>query len=138
MSTNVILEKLILNLDLNFRDCDPKIDFRTNLGQKSQSSPFCLKIGTHGILEELILHPDLDFQNCNPKVHFWANLGQKRQSLVFLKISMHGILEELILNLDLDFGNCNPKIYFWGNSSVLPENWHTEYLEDADSYSIFG
>ena len=32
-----------------------------NLGYKSKSCPFGLKIGTHGILEVLIPNPDLDF-----------------------------------------------------------------------------
>ena len=67
-----------------------------NLGRKTQSCLFWLKISSHHILEVLIPNPNLDFWNSDPKIHFWANLGQK---------------------------------------SVLSENWHTWYLEDANSYS---
>ena len=92
IASHGILEVLILNPDLDFRNSDRKIHFWTNLGRKSQSSPFCLKTGTHGILEELILHPDLVLQSSNPKIHFWANLGQKSQSCQFcLKIGTQGI-----------------------------------------------
>ena len=42
----------------------------SNLGWKTKSYPFWLKIGTHGILEVLIPNPTLDFWNSNPKI--WA------------------------------------------------------------------
>ena len=32
-----------------------------NLGQKIQSCPFCLNIGTHGNLVVVISNPDIDF-----------------------------------------------------------------------------
>ena len=70
--THGILGVLILNLDLEFRNSNPKIHFWANLGRKSQSCLFCLNISTHGILEELMLNLDLDFQNSDPKIHFWA------------------------------------------------------------------
>ena len=38
---------LILNLDLDFSNSDPKIHFSANLGSKTQVCPFCLKIGGH-------------------------------------------------------------------------------------------
>ena len=94
----------------------PQIFLGENLGWKSQSCPFSLKIGTRDILEELILMPDLEFRNSDCKIHFWANLGRKSQrSLFCLKIGMHGILEELILHPDLDFQNSDLKIHFWPN-----------------------
>ena len=75
-----------------------------NLGRKSQSCWFCLKIGTHGTLEVLIPNPDLEFRNVDPIIHFCGNLKRKSQSSPFcLKIGAHGILEVLIPNLDLDF-----------------------------------
>ena len=53
-----------------------------------------------------------------------------------------GILVALIPNLDLNLWNSDPKIQYLDkfglkNSklSVLPKNWYTWYLEDADSYS---
>ena len=76
----------------------------------------------------------------------WAifpNLSRKIQSCSFwLKIGSHGILGVLIPNSDLDFWNCEPRNPFLGKFgpkksklSVLPENWHTWSLEDADSSS---
>ena len=59
-----------------------------------------------------------------------------------MKISTHGILEVLIPNPDLDIWNSDPKNPFLGkfgskNSklSFWTENWHSWYIEDADSYS---
>ena len=86
-----------------------------------------------------ILNSDLGFWNSDPKIHFWANLRRKRQGCPFRpKIGTYGILEELILYPDLDFWNSDPKIYFWAEKvkvSILPENWLTACLQDADSYS---
>ena len=87
--------------------------FWANMGRKSQSILFCLKIGTQGNLEELILHPDLVFQNSEPRTYSWGNLGQKIQSCpFFLKVGTEAMLEELILDPDLFFNNSNPKIHF--------------------------
>ena len=139
ISTHDILEVLIPNLDIDLWNSDPKIHFWANLGPKIQSCPFCLKIGTHNISRMLIPNPDLDFWNFDPKIHFWANLGPKSQSCPFcLKIGTHGISRMLILI---------PTLVFWissflnefgpkkSNLFILPENWHTWHLEDADSYS---
>ena len=65
----------IPNLDLDFWNSNPKIHFLRNLGRKSQSCPFSLKIGTHGILAMLILISTLVFWISNPKSIFgqmWA------------------------------------------------------------------
>ena len=91
----------------------------------------------------LILNPDLDFWNFDPKIHFWANLGPKTQSCPFcLKIGTHGISRMLILIPTLVFWISNPNLLFgqiWAKKfwllSVLTENWHRWYLEDADSYA---
>ena len=102
---------LIPNPDLDFWNFDTKINFWANLGQKIQSSPFCLKIGAHSISRMLIPNPDLDFWNSDPKIYFWANLGQKIQSCsLCLNIS-----RMLIPNSDLDFWNSDPKIFSWAN-----------------------
>ena len=130
------------NPDLDFWNFDPKIHF---LGPKTESCPFCLKIGTHGISRKLILLPTLVSWISNPnflfgqiwakkvkvvrfnwklthmvsdpKIHFWANLGRKNQScLFFLKIGTHGILTMLILI---------PTLVFWisDRKSIFGQIW---------------
>ena len=115
-----------------------------NLGQRIQSCPFWLKIGSNSILEGLIPNQDLYFWNSNPKIHFWPNLGPKRQSCPFrLKIGTHGISKMLILTATIVvFCNSDSKINclgkFWPTKlklSVLSKNWHTWYLKEANSYS---
>ena len=84
-----------------------------NLGQKVQSCPFWLKIGSDGIMDVLIPNPDLDFWNSNPKIYFWANLGPKSQNCpLCLKIITRGISRMLILIRTLIFWNSEPKIHF--------------------------
>ena len=101
------------------------------------------KIGKHGILEVLIPNPDLDFWNSDPKIQFWANFGRKSQSCSFcLKIGTHSISRMLILITTFsEFPIQNPFLGKFGPKksklSVLPENWHTWYLEDADFSSDF-
>ena len=112
-----------------------------NLGRKIESCPFWLKIGTSGILQVLIPNPDLDFSSSDHKIHFCANLGPKSQSFLFsLKIGAHGISRMLILVPTFVFWISNPKLLLAkfgpkdSKFSVLSKNWHTWYLEDADSY----
>ena len=54
-----------------------------NLGRKTQSCLFWLKIGTHSVLGVLIPNPDLYFWNFHLKIHFWVNEGEKSQSCLF-------------------------------------------------------
>ena len=54
-----------------------------NLGQKIQSCPFYLKIGSHGILEVVIPNSELDFWNVDPKINCWVNFGRKSQKSPF-------------------------------------------------------
>ena len=61
IGTHSILEVLIPNPDLDFRNSDPKIHFWANLCPKIQSCLFCLKIGANSISRMLIPNPDLDF-----------------------------------------------------------------------------
>ena len=49
IGTYGIFEVLIPNPDLDFWNSNPKIHFLANLGPKTQSCPFYLKIGTHGM-----------------------------------------------------------------------------------------
>ena len=104
-----------------------------------RSCLFCLKIGCYGTLEVLISNPHLDFQNCDPKISFQANLSLKNESCSFsLIIGTHSISLMIILIPTLVFWNSNPKSKFGPQKSklsVLPENRHREYGEDADSYS---
>ena len=146
----VYWEVLIRNPDLEFQNSDPKIRFLANLGRKSQSCPFYLKIGTHDILEKLILIPDLDFRNSCRRIHFWANLGRKSQSCPFcLKIGTQSISKMLSLIPTLVFWISNPKSIFgqvWDKKVIAVcfawklahththTHTHTEYLKDADSY----
>ena len=113
IGTHGILEVLIPNPDLDFKNFDPKIYFWVNLGSKIQSFLFCLKVGTHSISRILIPNPDLDFWNLDPTIHFWANLGPKIQGCPFcLKIGTHGISRMLILIPTLVFCISNPNFLF--------------------------
>ena len=70
-----MLKALISNADLGFWNFDPKIHFCENLGQKTQTCPFCLKIGAHGISRMLILISTLVFWISNQTSIFgqmWA------------------------------------------------------------------
>ena len=70
------------NPELDLRNSDPKIHFWVNFGQKSQTSPFCLKIGAPVILEELIPILGLDFQNSDLKLLF-GQIWAKKTKIVF-------------------------------------------------------
>ena len=61
IGTHDILEVLILNPDLDFKNFDSKIHLWANLGPKIQICLFCLKIGTHVISRMLIPNPGLYF-----------------------------------------------------------------------------
>ena len=126
------------NSFLNFQSY---VHFCANLGKKSQYCLFCLKIGTHVISRMLILIQTLVFWISNSKSIFGQIWAKKYQSCSFcLKICAHGILRMLILILTLVFWLSKPKSIFGQiydeklKSLVWLENWHTHYLEDADSY----
>ena len=71
-----------------------------------------------------------------------GKFGSKKSKFWFcLKIGIHGISKMMIF-IDISFLNFQSWICFWANLgqkksklSVLPENGHTEYGENADSYS---
>ena len=127
-----ILEVLIPNPDLDFRNSDPKIHFWANLGPKIQSRPFCLKIGTHSTSRMLIPNPDLDFWNLGPKI----------QSCPFcLKIGTHGISKMLILIATLVFWISNPNFLFgqiWAKKvKVVRFNWKLAQMISRGCWFLF-
>ena len=104
---------LIPNSDLDFWNFDPKIHYWVNLGPKSQSCSFYLKIGTHGISGMLILIPTLVFWISNPKFFFGQIWIKKSLSCsFFLKIGTHGISRMLILIPTLVLWISKPKFIF--------------------------
>ena len=124
---------------LSFWNSDPKIHFWANLGQ---SCLFYLKIGTHVISRFLILVPILVFWISKPKSIFvqirieklkvvqfgWKLAHRVSRQCWFL--FQHYVSKFSTLNPFLDkFGSKNSKLF------ILTENWHTWYIEDADSYS---
>ena len=129
ISTHGILEVLIPNPDW------------ANFGPKNQNCSFCLKIVTHSISRMLIPNPDLDFWNFDPKIHFWSNLGPKSQRCWKLAHMVSWKCRFRIRTWLLKFW---PQNSFLGKFCpkkskllILIENWHTWYIEDADSYSFF-
>ena len=115
IATHGILKVQIPNSDLDFWNSYPRAHFWANMGRKSQSCPFFLKIVTHGISTMLIITPILfsEFPTLNP---FWANLGLKSQSCpFFLKTGIHGISRLLILIPTLVFWILKPKSIFGQN-----------------------
>ena len=132
----------ISNPDLDFWNFDPKIYFWANLGRKNQSCLFFLKIDTIGIFTILILIPTLAFWISDPKSIFgeiWAKkvkvvqFGWKlahRVSRQCWFLFQHYFSQFATLNPFLDkFGPRNSKLF------ILTKNWHTWYIEGADSYS---
>ena len=137
-----MLEVQIPNPDLDFWNSNPKIQFWANLGWKSQSCPFFLKIGTHGISRMLILTPTLVFWISKLKSIFEQILAEKvkvvhfgwklahRVSWVCWFLFRHYLSQFLTLNPFLGkFGQKYSKLI------ILTENWRIWYLEDADSCS---
>ena len=107
-----ILEVLIPNTDLEFRNSDPKLHFWENLGPKGQSCPFCLDIGTHGISRMLMLIPTLVLWIFKQK-SISDKFGQKKSKLSVLSENWHTWYLE---DDDSYFKNCfldfKPKIDF--------------------------
>ena len=142
METYGILQVQIPNPDLDFRNPDPNIHFWANLAWKIQSCPFFLKIGTHGIFMVLILIPTLVFWISDTKFIFGKIWTKKVKVVQFSWKLAHRVSRRCwflfrhyfpqlpTLNPFLDkFGSKNSKLF------ILTKNWHTWYIEDADSYS---
>ena len=99
---------------------------------------------THPHLAHFNLHPAL----CNAlniiRTKIFHVIGQFPQIQVkscpfSLKIGAHGILEVLILDPDIEVSTSKSVFgQIWVENwklFILTENWHTCYLEDADSFS---
>ena len=127
---------------LRFLKFRPQNPFLGKFGPKIQSCSFWLKLGTHGISRMLILIPTLVFWISNPNFLFgqiWAKkvkvvqFGWKlahRVSRQCWFLFRHYFSQFPTLNPFLDkFGSKNSKLF------ILTKNWHTWYIEDADSYS---
>ena len=122
---------------MKFRSQNP---FWPNLGPKSQSCHFCLKICTHGISKMLILIPTLVFWISNSNSLF-GQIWAKKVKVVHFNWNWHTwYLESAYSKSGL--WNSNPKIHYWANLGrksqscpFFPENFHAWHLHDADSYS---
>ena len=75
--------------NITFLNFQPKTDFWANLGQKTQSCPFCLKIGTNDISRMWILILTLVFWISKPKSIF----GQSYAREVELPVSSHVVAQ---------------------------------------------
>ena len=136
------MEVKIPNPDLDYWNSDPKIHFWANLDRKNQSCLFFLKIGTHGILMMLIFIPILAFWIANPKFIF-GEIWAKKVKVVHFgwklanRVSRQGWF--LFLHYFSHFPTPNPFLDKFGQKHskffILTKNWHTWYIEDADSYS---
>ena len=88
---------------------------------------------------------ELTLLKLGPQNPIWGEKVKVRKSQSYqfcLKIGTNGIWRILILIPTLVFRICNHKAIFgqiWRTSlqlSVLTEKWHTEHLEDTDSYFV--
>ena len=142
IDTRVILTMLIFIPTLVFWISDPKYIFGQIGTKKSKNCLFCVKIGTHFISRLLILVPTLVFWISKPKSIFgqiWieklkvVQFGWKLAHRVSRRcwfLFRHYFSQFPTLNPFLDkFGPKNSKLF------ILTKNWHTWYIEDADSYS---
>ena len=83
-----------------------------------------------------------DIWNSDHKSHFWANLHWKIKAVRFGWKLAHLITRECWFSFRHYFSEFPTIIPFLGKFRlkrlklpVLPGNWHSEYLENADSYS---
>ena len=99
-----------------------------------------MKIGTHGILEALIPNPDFEIATSKSIFgHVWA----EKLKVVFSTRQLAQMVPRgcwfLFQHQFSEFPAQNPFFgQIWAKTSkfsVLPENCHSWYLEDPDSYS---
>ena len=113
------------------------------MGRKSKKCSLCLRIGTHRVSKMLIFIPKLVFWISIPKSTFGQIWTKKFKVVRFPQKIAHKVSRECwflfrhsfseFSTLTLYLGIFGPQNYML---YVLPENWHTEYLNDVDSYSI--
>ena len=97
---------------LVFSFSNPKFIFEQIWDKKSQSCPFCLKIGTCGIWRMLILIPKLVFWNARPTSIF-DKFGRKKSKLPILAETLHTkYLEDANSYSDFSSLNCKTWIHF--------------------------
>ena len=120
----------------------PKIHFWANLGWKSQSCPFSLKIGMHGILMMLILIPTLVFWISDPKSIFGKIWTKKVKVVQFGWKLAHRVSRRcwfLFRHYFSQFPTLNPILDKFGSKNsnlfILTKNWHIWYIQDTDSCS---
>ena len=130
------MEVPIPNLDLNFWNSDPKINFWGNLDRKSKKCPLCLKIGTHGISRMLILIPTLVFCIPNRKSIFCQIWPEKFKVFLFAPKFAHRVSQGcwFLFRLSSKFPTLTP---FFGKfqpkklNCLLCLKADTECLEDV-------
>ena len=72
--------------NISFQNLQSKIHFWANLSQKTQSCPFCLKIGTHGISKMLILISTLVFWISN-QISMFGQMWAKKLKVFAWKLA---------------------------------------------------
>ena len=77
------LEDVNSYFNISFQNFQPRIHFWENLGQKTQSCPFCLRIGTHCISRMLILISTLVFSISNQTSIFGQMWAKKPKVVCF-------------------------------------------------------
>ena len=137
------LEVQIPNPDFNFWNSDPRIHFWVNLGWKSQSFSFFLKIDTYGILMMLILIPKLVFWISDPKYIFGKTWTKKVNVAQFGRKLAHGVSRRcwfLFQRYFFELPTLNPFFGKFGLKTVYfawkmaHSHIHKQYLKDVDCY----
>ena len=78
-----ILVVLILNLDLNFWNSDPKIQYLGKFGPENSKLYVLPKNWRTWHLEDVDSYSNISFLNLQSYIHFWTNLGQKVKVVTF-------------------------------------------------------
>ena len=78
-----ILVVLIPNLDLNFWNSDPKIQYLGKFGPENSKLYVLPKNWRTWHLEDVDSYSNISFLNLQSYIHFWTNLGQKVKVVTF-------------------------------------------------------
>ena len=142
LGTHGILEVQIPNPDIDFWNSDPKIHFWAYLGRRSQSCSFSWKVACMASWRCWFLIPTLVLWISDTKFIF-EQIWVKKVKVVYFAWKLVHILSRgcwfLFQHQFSEFQNVNPFLskFVPKNSklSSLAENWHTECLDDVDSYT---